>query len=165
MFILSCLTKQPLLHHITWPQGLLRQSLYNKSSPWPSDYLMMRMLSAMSDLGCYVNYLQNMGQEREAMGLESLTTAILASLLSPYCWNSHWAKIQVSKGLCFSLVVLGENPFPDLLQLGGCLYSLTWGSFIFQARSLASSDLSVTLTSTSIPSSIFKDPSEFIGPT
>ena len=51
------------------------------------------MLSAMSDLGCYVNYLQNMGQEREAMGLESLTTAILASLLSPYCWNSHWAKI------------------------------------------------------------------------
>ena len=54
---------------------------------------MVRMLSAMSDLGCYVNYLHNMGQEQEAMGLKSLTTAILASLLSPYCWNSQWAKI------------------------------------------------------------------------
>ena len=45
------------------------------------------MRSAISDLTCYITmYLQNMGQEREAVGWASLTTAILASLLFPYSY-------------------------------------------------------------------------------
>ena len=43
------------------------------------------MCSAISDLSCYITmYLQNMGQEQETVGQESLTTTILADLLFPH---------------------------------------------------------------------------------
>ena len=48
--------------------------------------------SAVSDLSCYIiMYLQNMGREQEAVGQETLITAILANLLFPYNTSSPYS--------------------------------------------------------------------------
>ena len=59
--------------------------LQSKSGLWPSRYIFIHMCSAISDLSCYTTmYLQNVAGERETVGRESLTTAILPNLLFPY---------------------------------------------------------------------------------
>ena len=57
--------------------------IQNKGGTWPSEYIMTYMCIAINDLHCYVTMqsycLQNVRWEREDVGQESLTIAILAN--------------------------------------------------------------------------------------
>ena len=72
--------------------------LQNKSSPWPSEYLLTCMHIAISDLSCYItmwnHWLQKMRWDAiESVVPERLTGAIL--LISPLLtWHSTFKKLR-----------------------------------------------------------------------
>ena len=83
--VFSPLEVDPADAAIMHPQGLLRWSLYtqNKFGPWPSGFIVMRMRSATNELSHYIILYQTWGESVRLWG-ESMTTAILASLVFPY---------------------------------------------------------------------------------
>ena len=75
------------------------------------------MHSAISDLTCYITmYLQNMGQELEAVGWASLTTAILTNLLFPYTYLliSMWGSKRQNLELLYVNKVSSKIPTPGV---------------------------------------------------
>ena len=53
----------------TQPPGLFQWSLYNKSSPCPSEYLLSHMSSAINDLSCYIIIIYKMwGRSKRLWG-------------------------------------------------------------------------------------------------
>ena len=54
-----------------------------KSSPWLSEYLVMYMCSAISDLSCYIIIIKCRARVRVS-GVRELDHGIFANLLFPY---------------------------------------------------------------------------------